>query len=45
MRVEDPDEETLHGLIRAWDERAPPHRDPQMSAETEEALRRLGYVE
>lgn len=45
MRVEDPDEERLHGLLRAWDAKAPPHRDPEMSADTIEALKRLGYID
>jgi len=31
--------------LEAWDRAAPPYRDPEMTGEMEEALKRLGYLE
>lgn len=35
----------LGDLLRSWNRRAPPHRERQMSDETLDALRALGYIE
>lgn len=35
----------MEASLTAWDAAAPPHREPNMSKETEDALRALGYLD
>ena len=36
---------SMEQLLEEWDAAAPPHREPKMSKETEDALRALGYLD